>query len=111
MNAPPNHNNIENNLQTFADKYILLLCDIHSGLINNSQNKTYSKQASALAEIIQSLQSGHFAAAAKTLPNADLEVLFDQHFSDNIKLNSDISVLKTRFMNLGILEADTSHYL
>ncbi|MBE0508270.1 MAG: hypothetical protein IBX50_16395 [Marinospirillum sp.] len=111
MNAPPNHNNIESNLLTFADKYILLLSDIHKGLLNSSQSKTFSKQISGLADIIQSLQSDNYAAAAKTLPNADLEVLFDQQFSDNIKLNSDISVLKTRFMNLGILEADASHYL
>lgn len=111
MNAPPNHNTVESNLQTFADKYILLLSDIHTGLVNNSQGKTYSKQISGLADILQSLQSGNYVAAAKTLPNTDLEALFDQDFNDNLKLNSDISVLKTRFMNLGLLEADASHYL
>lgn len=111
MNAPPNLSNIENNLQTFADKYILLLSDIHKGLSNDSKSSDFSKQINGLDKIIKSLQSNHFMMAANELSNASLEALFDQTFSNNLKLNSDISVLKTRFMNLGILEADASHYL
>lgn len=111
MNAPPNINTIESNLHTFADKYQTLLEDIHSGLSQHTDSNRFSSQISKLASLIQSIRDEDFAAAARDLPNAQLEALFDHSFSNNLKLNSDISVLKTRFMNLGIMEADASHYL
>ncbi|SFX19405.1 hypothetical protein [Marinospirillum alkaliphilum] len=107
MNDPSRNQHIEDNFYTFNDKFIELFSDIKKGL---EACGGHQKDITVMDGLIQALQLGDYASARTQLLNAKLEPLLEETF-DNLKLNSDLTSLRIRMANLGLLEADASHYL
>lgn len=107
MNDPSRNQHIEQNFNLFTDKYLALFTDIQKGLSTASQQQQHLDVLNAL---IHALEQQNFGAARTQLLKWDMEPLLDTQF-DNLKLNADLASLRVRLANLGLLEADTSHYL
>ena len=117
MNSPV-HQPIEETLNTFADKYRDLLTDIQKGLERLDAAFGHQKQLEEVNSLIAALEEDQFSKAAELLKESSLPQLFKKEFleklfadSRHIKLHSDINTLRSRFINLGLREADASHYL
>ena len=109
---------IEDTLNTFADKYRDLLTDIQKGLERLDVSFGHQKQLEEVSSLITALEASQFSRAAGLLKESSLHQLFKKEFleqlfadSRHIKLHSDINTLRSRFVNLGLREADASHYL
>jgi len=109
---------IEETLKVFSDKYINLLTDIQAGLERLDVSFGHQKQLDEIKQLLVSMEKEDFAKAAELLKASSLEELFKKSFleklfsdSRHIKLHTDINTLRSRFVNLGLREADTSHYL
>lgn len=102
---------IANSLKTFADKYLELLTDIREGLEKETDTSDYQQVIQQLQSITAALEAEEYEKAAQLLAESSLERLFYRHYQDNIKLHTDVNSLRTRYINLGLLEPDTMHYL
>lgn len=100
---------IEDSFRIFKDKYLELFSDIETGLKKlGSANSNY---LSRLGGLITSLKAENFEGARENLVNPDIKQLVEEDFTENLKLNSDITNLRIRMANLNLLQIDTSHYL
>jgi len=109
---------IEETLGTFAEKYQDLLTDIQKGLERLDASFGHQKQLQEIQQILAAMEKEEFSKAAELLKASSLEELFKKDFlehlfldSRHIKLHTDINTLRSRFINLGLREADASHYL
>lgn len=109
---------IEETLSVFSDKYISLLTDIQTGLERLDSSIGHQKQLDEIKQFLTAMEKKEFSKAAELLKASSLEELFKKDFLENlfldsrhIKLHTDINTLRSRFINLGLREADASHYL
>lgn len=100
---------IEDNFRIFKDKYLELFADIESGL--QRLGSANSKYLTRLTDIISSLKSDNYQNARENLVNPEFTQLVEEDFTNNLKLNADITTLRIRMANLNLLKIDTSHYL
>lgn len=109
---------IEETLATFSEKYRDLLTDIEKGLERLDASYGHKPQLEEIKQLRGAIEAQNFDQAAHLLKNSNLAKLFKKDFlaqlftdSRHIKLHTDINSLRSRFIHLGLREADTSHYL